>query len=79
MIKIKSLKSGELSSASSDEGSGSGNSSNEGSSDGSGDEEFDDGLDENYCKDEEDRLWLESLTEKEREQEIFNRSLFFFF
>lgn len=37
------------------------------------DEEFDDGLDENMIGDEEDRARLEQMTEKEREQEIYNR------
>lgn len=37
------------------------------------DEEFDDGLDENMIGDEEDRQRLEMMTEKEREQEIYNR------
>lgn len=36
-------------------------------------EEFDDGLDENLIRDDEDRKRLESMTEKEREQELFNR------
>ena len=36
-------------------------------------EEFDDGLDENLIGDEEDKERLEQMTEKEREQEIFNR------
>uniref|UniRef100_A0A0P4VYM2 Plus3 domain-containing protein n=1 Tax=Scylla olivacea TaxID=85551 RepID=A0A0P4VYM2_SCYOL len=36
-------------------------------------EEFDDGLDENMIGDEEDRARLEQMTEKEREQEIYNR------
>ena len=36
-------------------------------------EEFDDGLDENLIGDEEDKKRLEQMTEKEREQEIFNR------
>ncbi|XP_012554702.1 RNA polymerase-associated protein RTF1 homolog isoform X1 [Hydra vulgaris] len=34
---------------------------------------FDDGLDENLIGNEEDRLMLEQMTEKEREQELFNR------
>lgn len=37
------------------------------------DEEFDDGLDENMIGDDEDRARLEQMTEKEREQEIYNR------
>jgi len=36
-------------------------------------EEFDDGLDENLIGDDEDRKRLEQMTEKEREQELFNR------
>ena len=36
-------------------------------------EEFDDGLDENLIRDDEDRKHLEQMTEKEREQELFNR------
>lgn len=36
--------------------------------------EFDDGYDENLMGDEEDKKHLASLTEKEREQELFNRS-----
>lgn len=36
--------------------------------------EFDDGLDENLMGDEEDRRRLAQMTEKEREQELFNRS-----
>lgn len=35
--------------------------------------EFDDGLDENLIRDEEDRKRLYEMTEKEREQELFNR------
>lgn len=52
----------------SDSGSGSG-------SDGESedDEKFNDGYDENLIGDEEDRKMLEQMTEKEREQEIFNR------
>ena len=36
-------------------------------------EEFDDGLDENLIGDDEDKKRLEQMTEKEREQELFNR------
>ena len=36
-------------------------------------DEFDDGLDENLIRDEEDRKRLFEMTEKEREQELFNR------
>ena len=36
-------------------------------------QEFDDGLDENLIGDEHDKKRLEQMTEKEREQEIFNR------
>lgn len=35
---------------------------------------FDDGYDENFIGDEEDRLRLEQMTEKERETEIYHRS-----
>ncbi len=35
--------------------------------------EFSDGLDENLVGNEEDRKWLEQMTEREREQELFNR------
>ena len=42
-------------------------------SDSDADAEFDDGLDENLMGDEEDRARMEKMTEKEREQEIFNR------
>lgn len=35
--------------------------------------EFDDGLGEDLIRDEEDRKRLEQMTEKEREQELFNR------
>lgn len=35
--------------------------------------EFDDGLDENLMGGEEDKARLEQMTEKEREQELFNR------
>ncbi|CAH1791151.1 unnamed protein product [Owenia fusiformis] len=50
-------------------------SSSEGSSgeDMSEEEVFNDGYDENLMGDEEDRKRLEQMTEKEREQEIFNR------
>lgn len=37
------------------------------------DAEFDDGFDENMIGDDEDRARLEQMTEKEREQEIYNR------
>jgi len=46
------------------------------SSDDGSDEEFpafDDGLDENLLGDEEDRKRLEQMTEKEREEELYNR------
>ena len=36
-------------------------------------EEFDDGLDENLIGDADDKKRLEQMTEKEREQELFNR------
>lgn len=42
-------------------------------SDSSSDSEFNDGFDDNLMGDEEDRARLESLSEKEREQEIFKR------
>lgn len=45
--------------------------SNEDSTDNA--EEFDDGYDENLIGDAEDKRRLEQMTEKEREQEIFNR------
>lgn len=38
------------------------------------DEVFDDGFDENLMGDEEDKKKLAQMTEKEREQELFNRS-----
>ena len=37
------------------------------------DEEFQDGYDENLIGDEEDRKMLEQMTEKEREQVLYNR------
>merc|ERR1712212_917807 len=36
--------------------------------------EFDDGLDEDLMGNEEDRDYLEGLTEKEREEELFKRA-----
>lgn len=39
----------------------------------SDDENFYDGYDENLIGDEEDKQRLEQMTEKEREQELFNR------
>ena len=36
-------------------------------------EVFDDGLDENLIGDENDKKRLEQMTEKEREQELFDR------
>lgn len=39
----------------------------------SDDEKFYDGYDENLIGDEEDKQRLEQMTEKEREQELFNR------
>lgn len=53
----------------SDSGSGSGS----GSSSESEEEKFFDGYDENLIGDEEDKKKLEQMTEKEREQELFNR------
>ena len=47
--------------------------SGEGSDDDSGPEEFHDGYGEDLIGDEEDRKRLQQMTEKEREQEIFNR------
>ena len=35
--------------------------------------EFDDGYDAELVGDEEDRIRLENMTEKEREQELYNR------
>ena len=35
--------------------------------------EFDDGYDAELVGDEEDRMRLENMTEKEREQELYNR------
>ena len=37
------------------------------------DEKFYDGYDENLIGDEDDKARLEQMTEKEREQELFNR------
>ncbi|XP_050410595.1 RNA polymerase-associated protein RTF1 homolog [Patella vulgata] len=53
----------------SDSGSGSASESDSGSED----EKFVDGYDENLIGDEEDKKMLEQMTEKEREQELFNR------
>lgn len=55
--------------------SGSEKSGNDSDSDAGSDksEEFNDGYDENLMGDEEDRRRLEQMTEKEREQELFNR------
>lgn len=61
---------GEVSDSDPDSQSGSG--SGESDSDDS-DEEFNDGYDENLMGDEEDQARLAQMTEKEREQEIFNR------
>jgi RNA polymerase-associated protein RTF1 len=36
-------------------------------------EEFNDGLDENLTRDDEDRKNLQQMTEREREEELFNR------
>lgn len=44
-----------------------------GQSGSSAEEEFHDGYDENLIGDDEDRERLEQMTEKEREQELFNR------
>jgi len=61
---------GEVSDSDAESASGSGSGDNE--SDIS-DEEFNDGYDENLMGDEEDQARLAQMTEKEREQEIFNR------
>ena len=37
-------------------------------------DECDDGLDDEYIGDEEDRRMLESLTEREREEEFYRRA-----
>ncbi|XP_041468092.1 RNA polymerase-associated protein RTF1 homolog [Lytechinus variegatus] len=58
-----SLEEGEVSDSESDD-----------SDSGSDDEKFFDGYDENFIGDEEDRAMLEKMTEKEREQVIYNRS-----
>lgn len=42
-------------------------------SDSSSEDEFTDGYGEDLMGDEEDRARLEQMTEKEREQELFNR------
>lgn len=42
-------------------------------SDTSEDDEFEDGYDDDLMGDAEDRARLEQMTEKEREQELFNR------
>lgn len=47
-------------------------SSEDGGSSGS-EEEFHDGYDENLIGDADDKKRLEQMTEKEREQELFNR------
>jgi len=63
-------------SASNKSGSESGSDNEAGSDDEAGSdksEEFNDGYDENLMGDEEDRRRLELMTEKEREQELFNR------
>lgn len=48
-------------------------SDSDGSAGSSDSEQFYDGLDENLMGDEDDRKKLAQMTEKEREQEIFNR------
>ncbi|XP_030854817.1 RNA polymerase-associated protein RTF1 homolog [Strongylocentrotus purpuratus] len=58
-----SLEEGEVSDSESDD-----------SDSGSDDEKFFDGYDENFIGDEEDKEMLEKMTEKEREQVIYNRS-----
>ena len=57
---------GEVSDSGSDGGSGVDNDSDSV-------EEFQDGLDENLIGDDADRQRLEEMTEKEREQELYNR------
>lgn len=48
--------------------------SDSGSDDSDSDEDkFHDGYDENLIGDDEDKKRLEAMTEKEREQELFNR------
>lgn len=44
------------------------------SSDSDSDEEFNDGYDENLMGDDQDQARLASMTEKEREEELFNRN-----
>ncbi len=57
----------------SDDGGGkSGSSSNYSSSE--SEEEFNDGYDENLMGDDNDQARLASMTEKEREEELFNRN-----
>ena len=52
----------------------SGEVSDSGSDDSDSDEEkFQDGYNENLIGDDEDKKRLEAMTEKEREQELFNR------
>lgn len=51
----------------------SGEVSDSGSGGESDDEKFYDGYDENLIGDDEDKARLEQMTEKEREQELFNR------
>lgn len=53
-------------------GGGSGDDDEDGDDDAE-DEEFNDGYDENLMGDEEDQARLAQMTEKEREQELFNR------
>ena len=57
------FKSGEVSDSDSDD-----------SDSGSDDGKFVDGYDENFIGDEEDRAMLEKMTEKEREQVIYDRA-----
>ena len=57
---------GEVSDSGNDGGSGDDNDSDSV-------EEFQDGLDENLIGDDADRQRLEEMTEKEREQELYNR------
>lgn len=63
------LRAGEVS----DSDSNSSSSSSDSDSSSSEDEEFHDGYGEDLMGDEEDRARLEQMTEKEREQELFNR------
>lgn len=56
-----------------EEGEVSDSASGSGSDDSSDEDKFQDGYDENLIGDDEDKKRLEAMTEKEREQELFNR------